>query len=296
MRKIINFLIDGIFFIPAAILLALFAAFAYVPALDGVYEEFMEQRNPAVLAIIMIALIFLLGFSSWLMGKWYTLKLISNLKIEDINERINAQEDLLKTYFLDQGDKEMAGTFVKSKMTILYTLAISYISHFEDYKTALTYLERAALLSVRLKMDNSNIKLANNLADNCRLWEALALSALGEYDSAERKIAPSMAHIKTLAPLDRATVWLAQTDLATRRKDIAAAREYHGILDTELREIAAKFKQPDVIYDSILFDGILDKLEGKTDLARTKLEDVLNNTPDGGNRLRARRELEELIV
>ena len=296
-RKLINILVEfywviEMLFIVAVILLLLH--YVNVNDLEDAFWEFTNQFNPIVPAIVLFFILFIPpAVIKYLINNWYVMKLKKTLSIDVIHERIRVQEKLLKAYILDQDDGDVPKRMVKSKMMILYTLALGHIN-LGEYKTALNSLKRATILSVRLRTGADDLLAegaALSVANKCLIWEAVALGALGEFDKALRRIGRFSSRMHKLNKTDRATVLLAQTEIAVQTGDIAAAREYHRKLDEEIRELAVKYNRPDLVYDSVLFDGILDKHEGKADSARKKLESVLKNTTSEGNRLRAEREL-----
>ena len=286
-RKLINYLVE--FYWAAGGILALAVLYLLSRYVDDVREV-----NPALGAIVIVVIPFILDKAiKFTLNNWYIFKLQKTSSIADIQERIRAQESLLKANILDQSDEVIPKRMIKSKMMIYYTVALLCIN-VGDYKNALNHLERAAALSVRVKSGVDDLLAegtALGVGNKCAMWEAVSLSALGEIDSAQRKIEPFMSRVHKLKQTDRATVWLVQTEIATRSGDIAKAREYHSKLDADIWELAEKFKRPDLVYDSMLFDGILDKMEGNFDSARQKLESVLKNTTSEGNRIRATREL-----
>ena len=299
-RRLLNFFVEFYWVVGVALLVAVALPLMYYLStnnLEDAFWAFVNRFDPIIPVIVLMSILFLLpAIIKYLINNWYVLKLKKTMAIADIRKKIHAQEELLKAKVLDQNDDDVPKRMIKSKMKILYALASSYMD-VEKYKSALNHLERALALSVRAKSrvddlgaEGAGIKIAND----CYIYEALALSALGEFASAERKLERFTSKMNKLKQMDRAMVLLVQTDIATRRGDTAAARELHRKLDVDIRELSAKHKQPHLIYDSILFDGILSRQEGQYDSARQKLDSVLKNTTNEGNRLRAKRELEAI--
>ena len=294
-RKLTNLLIEFYWILELlvlAVVLYLFVQFTDEEA----FWAFVRRNNRVVLAALTVGVPSLLSMViKYYMNNWYILKLKKTLSIADINERILCQEGLLDAYILDQDDHDIPKRVIKSKMQILYTLALGYIN-IGGYKAALDNFERTLALTVRIKSGVDDLLaegLALNIASKCEIWSAVALSGLGETDSARQKIEQFTSRIHKLKQVDRATVLMAQTDIAIRSGDVAGARSCHRNLDAEIRDLAAKFNRPDLVYDSVLLDGIIDKLEGKHFSARQKLESVLKHTTSEGNRLRAERELRD---
>ena len=220
---------------------------------------------------------------------WYVLKINKIRKIKDKHERLRQAEALLKAYVMDQNDNDMPSSQIKAKVVVFYFIAIYLMSDFEDYPAALDYFGCAITLSARLKAMPDELT-SYNIKNQCHIWEAVTLALTGDA-SAETKIEPFIQRMSKLNEWDRSGVWLARIVIAIKQDDIAAARKHHKNFDILIRELAVKSKRPDLIYDSILYDGILDKMEGNLDLSRQKLEDVLQNATDEGNRLRAKKEM-----
>jgi tetratricopeptide (TPR) repeat protein len=207
-------------------------------------------------------------------------------KIRVIGEYLSANRGMNKS--------NISGLRAELKVGILNMLAFAYASK-DDYTKAFELFDEAAKLFDRLKPVEPDAPKLDVREQNIT-GRASCLIDTGELTEAWVLLEPFMRRLNKLDFMHRPLVLLRFAILEAKRGNVESARKAVDSMLPDLERFAALRKDPDIHYDGVMIDAIVEKAEGKFDSARAKFEDVIKNCGNVGVVKDARKELEGINI
>jgi tetratricopeptide (TPR) repeat protein len=183
---------------------------------------------------------------------------------------------------------------LSTKYLLFFQMALANMEKGE-YEKAMSLMEDAC--GVHPDVLDTMLPDGRNFSEACQMSLAACLAELGRFEEAEAEIAPFLEK-----SYDSATVRVSINEvlftMAALRKDACEARRLVQLMSADFvkldKEYSSIWNDGRFLQNFSLYDAMTDKLENRSEEARAKLEDIVQNCRDYGIHRMAIKELEKL--